>query len=320
MRRWLLAVLLACAAAGAQAQGVRRVGILSPDAQEVARGRFAPLVERLRELGYAEAGTLAIDWRFAAGDYARLPLLAGELVKAKSEVIVTYGTPATAAARRATASVPIVAVSLNDAVASGFARSLERPGGNITGLSTMGSAVYEKRLELLHEAVPGAKRIGLVVMPDRGFFTRELPGIEAAAQRLGCEILLVNASSLRDLREGFAMLATRRADGLIVGDQEPLIAASTALAGHALHYKLPAVFPTARGAQEGGLFGYANDNRYRYRGAAEYVDRILKGAKPGELPIELPLKFDLVVNKKTAAALGLALPPSLLSRASRTID
>ncbi len=319
MRRLLLA--LACAASLAQAQGpAPRVGILSPDAQDAARARFAPFVERLRELGYAEGRNLAIDWRFADDDYARLPLLAGELVKAKAEVIVTYGTPATAAARRATASVPIVAVSLNDAVASGFARSLERPGGNITGLSTMGSAVYEKRLELLHEAVPGAKRIGLVVAPDRGFFTRELPGIEAAAQRLGCEILLVNATNMRDLREGFAMLATRRADGLIVGDDPQLIAASAALAGHALHYKLPAVFPTVRGAQEGGLLAYPNDTRYRYRSAADYVDRILKGAKPGELPIELPLKFDLVINKKTAAALGLALPPSILARASRTIE
>lgn len=319
MRRLLLA--LACAASLAHAQGpVHRVGILSPDAQDPGRGRFAPFVERLRELGYAEGRNLAIDWRFADDDYARLPLLAGELVKAKAEAIVTYGTPATAAARRATASVPIVAVSLNDAVASGFARSLERPGGNVTGLSTMGSAVYEKRLELLHEAVPGAKRIGLVVMPDRGFFTRELPGIEAAAQRLGCEILLVNATNLRDLREGFAMLATRRADGLIVGDEPQLIAASAALAGHALHYKLPAVFPTVRGAQEGGLLAYPNDTRHRYRSAADYVDKVLKGAKPGELPIELPLKFDLVINKKTAAALGLTLPPSILARASRTIE
>lgn len=320
--RWriLFAMLLACAAASAQAQKVARVGILSPDSQEEARGRYAPFTERLRELGYAEGGTLALEWRFAAGDYARLPLLAGELVKAQVSVIVTYGTPATAAAKRATASIPIVAISLNDAVGSGFARSLERPGGNVTGLATMDSGVQEKRLELLLEAVPGAKRVGLVVMPDHGFYTRVLPGIEAAAKKRGCEILLVNATNLRDLREGFSMLSTRRAEAVLVGDDAPLIANAAALAGHALHYKLPAVFPTLRGAEEGGLLGYANDTKHRYRRAADYVERILKGAKAGDLPIELPVKLELTVNKKTAAALGIAIPPAVLARASRVIE
>jgi putative ABC transport system substrate-binding protein len=318
--RKLVLLALFCATALAHAQGMHRIGILSPDSEAQARARFAPLVERLKEEGYAEGGSLAIEWRFAGGDYGQLPLLAGELVKSKAEVIVTYGTPATAAARRATATVAIVAVSLNDAVESGFARSLEKPGGNVTGLSTMGGAVYEKRLELLLEAVPGAKRIGLIVMPDHGFFTRELPDIEAAAQKRGCEILLVNATNLSDLREGFAMLATRHAQGVIVGDEPKLIAASATLAGHALYYKLPGVFPTVRGVQEGGLLGYPNDTRFRYRSAADYVVRILKGAKAGELPIELPLKFDLLVNKKTAAALGITLPPSILQRATRTIE
>ena len=321
--RTLLALLLACAAALAHAQApgaTRRIGVLSPAAEDEARAQFAAFTARLRELGHAEGAGLAIDWRFAQGDFARLPMLAGELVKAGAEVIVTYGTPATAAARRATASVPIVAVSLADPVGSGFARSLERPGGNVTGLTTMGSAVHEKRLELLLEALPGARRIGLVVMPDKTFFTRVLPGIEAAAKKRGCELLLVNAHNLRDLREGFSMLSTRRADGLLIGDDPALIAVTAALAGHALHYKLPAVFPTQRGADEGGLFAYPNDARHRYRSAANYVDKLLKGAKAAELPFELPLKFDLAINRKTAKALGLALPQAVLARAGRTIE
>ncbi|MFY9315371.1 MAG: ABC transporter substrate-binding protein [Burkholderiales bacterium] len=321
--RAILALLLACAAAAASAQtpeGMRRIGVLSPVSQDEARAHYPAFTERLRELGHVEGSRLAIDWRFAQGDYARLPLLAGELVKAGAEVIVTYGTPAVAAARRATASVPIVAISVADPVGSGFARSLERPGGNVTGLTTMDSAVHEKRLELLLEALPGARRIGLVVMPDNTFFTRVLPGLEAAAKRRGCVILLVNARTLRDLREGFSMLATRRADGLLIGDDPALNTVSAALAGHALHYKLPAVFPTLRGAEDGGLFGYPNDPRHRYRSAANYVDKLLRGAKAAELPFELPLKFDLAVNKKTAAAIGVTLPPAVLARANRVIE
>ena len=318
--RALAAALLACAAAFAQAQGLRHVGVLSPDAPGETRAHYAPFLERLRELGYAEGRTLQLEWRFAEGDYARLPLLAGELVRAKAEVIVTYGTPATAAAKRATATVPIVAVSIADPVASGFARSLERPGGNVTGLATMGSAVQEKRLDLLLEVLPGARRVGLVAMPDNAFFTRVLPAFEAAARKRGCEVLLVNASSLRDLREGFGMLATRHADAVLIGDDARLIANSAALAGHALYYKLPSVFPSLRGAEEGGLLGYPNDPRHRYRSAADYVDRILKGSKPADMPIELPVKMDLAVNKKTAAALGIRLPAAVLARASRVIE
>lgn len=299
-----------------------RVGVLSPAAQSdaAARAQFAAFTGRLRELGYVEGSSLALEWRFADGQYDRLQMLAGELVKAKVEVIVTSGTPATAAAKRATATVPIVAMSLADPVASGFARSLDKPGGNVTGLATMESAVDEKRIELLLEAVPGAKRIGVLVSADNAFYLRELPGLEASAKRRGCEIVLANVHNVRDLKEGFAMLATRRAQALLVGDDPFLNSQTSAIAGQALHYKLPSVFALARGAEAGGLFGYVNDTRQRYRSAADYVDKILKGAKAGELPIEQPMRFDLAVNKKTAAALGLALPESILKRASRIVE
>jgi len=276
--------------------------------------------DRLRELGYVEGKTLAIEWRFAEGKFDRLPLLAGELVKAQVEVIVTTGTPATTAARRATATIPIVATALGDPVTSGFAESLARPGRNVTGFSSMGGAVYVKRLELLAEVVPGAKRVGLIVNPDNAFFLQILPGLEAAARKHGRDIVLVNVRKAGDLAEGFANLATRRAGALLVGDDVFLNSQFPAVAGLALKYRMATVFPQTRGVEDGGLIGYANDARYRYQSAAVYVDRILKGAKPGDLPIEQPMKFELAVNQKTAKALGITIPQSVLQRASRVIQ
>jgi putative ABC transport system substrate-binding protein len=276
--------------------------------------------DRLRELGYVEGKTLAIEWRFAEGRFDRLQVLAGELVKANVEVIVTSGTPATSAAKRATATIPIVAMSFGDPVASGFAKSLARPGGNVTGFSTMGGAVYEKRLELLIEALPGATRIGLVVHPDNNFFLRVLPAVEAAAQKLGREILLVNARNDQELQAGIASLATRRAGAVLVADGTFINSKTGFIAGLALKHKLPTVFPILRGVEDGGLIGYASDPKFRYQGAANYVGRILKGEKPAEMPIEQPMKFTLAVNQKTAAALGITIPPAVLARASKVIE
>ena len=300
----------------------RRIGVLSAVSltDPATRAQFAAFTERLRELGYVEGKTLAIEWRFAEGRFERLGALAGDLVKANVEVIVTNGTPATSAAKRATSTIPIVAVSFGDPVVSGFAKSLARPGGNITGFATMGGAVYEKRLELLVEAIPGAKRIGLVVNPDNNFFLRIQPGLEAAAQKQGREILLVNARNDNELQAGFAALASRHAGAVIVADDAFMNSKTGTVAGLALKHKLPSVFAIRRGAEEGGLIAYVNDANYRYQSAAVYVDRILKGAKPAEMPIEQPVKFTLVVNQKTAAALGITIPPAILARASKVID
>jgi putative ABC transport system substrate-binding protein len=249
-----------------------------------------------------------------------MPCAAGGAARARVDVIVTTGTAATAAARRATATIPIVATSMGDPVASGFAASLERPGRNVTGFTTMGSAVYVKRLELLAEAVPAAKRIGLVVHADDTFFLQVFPGLQVAAQRQGRELFHVNVRRESDLVEGFATLATRKVEAVLVGDGRYLNARSAAIAGLALKYKLPSVFASMHGAEAGGLFGYANDQRYRHQGAADYVDRILQGANPGELPITRPMKFDLTVNRKTAAALGIVLPDAILARAGKVIE
>jgi putative ABC transport system substrate-binding protein len=327
-RRRLL-IALGCAGLCAPLRGfaqqpakLSRIGVLSPVSRTdpASRALYAVFTDRLRELGYVEGKSLAIEWRFAEGKFDRLPLLAGELVKAQVEVIVTTGTPATTAARRATATIPIVATALGDPVAGGFAESLARPGRNVTGFSSMGGAVYVKRLELLAEVAPAAKRIGLIVNPDNAFFLQILPAMEAAAQKQGREIVLVNVRKTGDLAEGFANLATRRAGAVVVGDDVFLNSQFPAVASLALKHRMATIFPQVRGVEDGGLIGYANDTRYRYQSTAVYVDKILKGAKAGDLPFEQPMKFELVVNQKTARALGIAIPQSVLARANRVIE
>jgi len=320
----ILFLLLACAAASAQAQApgqVRRVGVLSPISLTEAntRAQYAAFVVRLRELGYVEGQNLVLEWRFALGELETLAPLAGELVKANVEVIVTSGTAATSAARRATATLPIVAATFLDPVASGFAKTLAQPGGNVTGFPTMGSAVDEKRLDLLLEAMPGVKRIGIMVNPDSNFFLQVLPHLEVAAKRRGCEISLVNVRNERDLAQGFANLATRRVEAVLLGDDKFINAHTQALAGLALKHKMASVFPVPRGA-DAGLLAMVVDPNFRYKSTADYVDRILKGEKPGDLPIAPPVKLDVTVNLKTAAALGITVPPEVLARASKVIQ
>lgn len=306
----------------AQAQDLRRIGVLSPTSLPEAetRAQYVAFVNHLRALGHVERRNLAIDWRFAEGKFDELALLAAELVKAKVEVIVTSGTAATSAARRASATVPIVAITFGDPVASGFAESLAHPGRNVTGFPAMGGAVYVKRLELLIEALPGAKRIGVLGNPNRNFFLQVLPGIEAAAKKHGREIVLANVGSERDLADGFATLATRRADAVLVGDDRFSKTHIGPIAALALKHKMASVFPVLRGAEQGGLIGVASNRQYRYQAAAVYVHRILGGEKPGDLPIEPPVKLDLAINQKTAAALGVTIPPPVLARAEIVIQ
>jgi putative ABC transport system substrate-binding protein len=317
-----LAAFAAVLPARVQAQEMRRIGVLSPTSlsEGETRAQHAAFVNQLRELGYAEGRNLSIEWRFADGKFDNLAVLAGELVKAGVEVIVTSGTAATSAARRASATLPIVAVTFGDPVASGFADSLARPGRNVTGFPTMGSAVFEKRLELLIEAVPGARTIGVLGNPTRNFFLHVLPALEAAAKKQGREIAVVNVRSERDLADGFANLVTRRAQAVLVGDDSFSKAHLAAIASLAIKHKMATVFPVLRAAEQGGLIGVASDRNYRYRSAADYVGRILKGEKPGDLPIEPPVKLDLAVNQKTAAALGITLPQSILARAGKVIE
>lgn len=322
----VLFVLLACGAAFAQAQqegrGVRRIGVLAPAAasEPATRANHKVFTDRLREHGLVDGDAVVIEWRFAEGQHDRLALLASELVRAQVEVIVTTGTPATSAARRATATVPIVAANFAEPVTSGFANSLERPGRNVTGLLAMGSAVYDRRLELLAEAVPGARRIGMLANPGNEFFLRILPGLQATAKRLDRELVLAYARSAKEIEDAFALLRTKKVGALLVSEHRALEKQSRRIAALALKDGLPSIFPTRRGADEGGLIGCANDPQERYRSAADYVARILRGEKAGELPILQPVEFDLAINLRTAAALGIEIPPAVRARADRVIE
>jgi putative ABC transport system substrate-binding protein len=319
-------LLLACGAAFAQTPqeggGVRRIGVLAPTAaaEPATRANHKVFTDRLREHGLVDGAAVAIEWRFAEGQHDRLALLASELVRAQVEVIVTTGTPATSAARRATATVPIVAANFAEPVTSGFADSLERPGRNVTGFLAMGSAVYDRRLELLAEAVPGAKRIGMLANPGNEFFLRILPGLQATAKRLDRELVLAYARNAKEIEDAFALLRTKKVGALLVSEHRALEKRSRQIAALALKDRLPSVFPTPRGADEGGLIGCANDPQERYRSAADYVARILKGEKAGELPIQQPVEFDLAINLRTAAALGIEIPPAVRARADRVIE
>jgi len=318
-------MLLACGAAVAQAQPAgepRRIGVLAPAAESDAetRANHRAFTERLREHGLVEGGTLAIEWRFAGGQPDRLALLAAELVRSGAEVIVTTGTPATSSARRATATVPIVAASFAEPVAGGFAESLKRPGRNVTGFASMGGAVYERRLEILAEVAPGAQRIGLLANPGEEFFLRILPGLQGAAKQRGRELVLAYARDAKEIEDAFALLRTKKVGALLVSEHRALERQSSLIAALARKHRLPSIFPTPRGAEAGGLLGGASDPRERYRSAADYVARILKGETAGDLPIVQPVNLELVLNLRTAAALGIEVPPALRARAARVIE
>ena len=271
------------------------------------------------KLGHVEGKNLAIEWRFADGRYDRLPQLASELVKMNVEVIATHASPGTQAAQRATSTIPIVMIAVGDPVGSGFARSLARPGGNVTGLSMMITDLTSKQFELLKALLPGASRIAVLVNPANKT-TMPLKDIQRIAKQFGIDIVPVNARSEEEIRKGFLEMTRKGADAVII-------------TGDAFYAGQPALFAEltlARGlssigwyrdhVRAGVLMSYGTDTAFLYRAAATYVDRILKGAKPGDLPIEQPTRLHLAINRRTARALGVAIPPDLLLRANEVID
>ena len=317
-------VLAAPLASFAQQQPgkVWRIGILSLLSQTAAqsRDRFGSFVAGLRELGYVEGHNITIEWRFTDGVYDRLPALAAELATLNVDVIVTSGTPGVRAAQQVTRTIPIVTASFGDPVGSGLVASLSRPGGNITGLSSMGEDVYPKRLEMLSIVAPKATRIAVLVNPNNVSAQSMLPGLHATAKKLNRQVQIVKASAIGELKEGFSQMAREHAGALLVMDDSFLIAHRVQIAELAVRQKLPSIFAERQCAEAGGLVSYGRDPIERYRRAAAYVDKIFKGAKPGDLPIEQPTRFDLVINMKTAKALGIKIPNSILLRATKVIE
>jgi len=307
------------AARGQQAGKVYRIGVLSPGP---STGAGAPelLRQSLRELGYVEGLNLAIEWRDAEGKTERFDGLAAELVRLKVDVIVAIVPAATFAAKRSTASIPIVMVNTPDPVQLGLVVSLGRPGGNVTGTTTLSADLSIKQLELLKEAVPRAVRIAVLWNPSNPWHPLALKGVEAAARSLAVQLQILEVRGSEEFDSAFAAMTRKRAEAVLILADPLSVFYRTRLADLAAKRRLPAMYGTRQYVDAGGLMSYWAHQADLYRRVGSYVDRILKGARPRDLPVEQPTKFEFVINLKTAKALGLTIPPSLLQRADEVIQ
>ena len=315
-----LGVAAAPLAAGAQPRAgkLSRIGVLMnlypPDADPPRALR-----QGLRDLGYVEGQNLVIDWRYQLGQADRLPTLAAELVRLKPDVIVADVTVAIRAAMQATSTIPIVMASSADAVGIGLVTNLQRPEGNVTGVTMMLAEMSTKRLQLLKEVVPKVSRVAVLWHPALPWHQAMLKEVEAAAPSLQLQPIAIAVRSRDDFGNAFAELASARVNALFVSETMTPTA-QRQLVDFAAKTRLPTMFMNRDYVAAGGLVSYAPNFPEMYRHAAAYVDKILKGARPGDLPVEQPTKFELVINMKTAKALGLTLSPSISARADEVIQ
>jgi ABC-type uncharacterized transport system substrate-binding protein len=318
---WLLTVIvLACVhlAEAQQPEKITRIGYLSPSAE---LSRLDGFRGALRDLGYVEGKNIVIEYRSAEGKFDRLPDLAAELVRMKVDVIVATGSPGTEAARQASRTIPIVMNLVGDPVPR-FVASLAKPGGNITGLTQLAPQLSGKRLELLKEAFPKIARVA--VIDDAALTAEQLSGnsreTQATAEVLGIQLQSFEVKGPNPDLDGVFRAATRqRADALVMMPGPSLIQDKKRIVGLAAKSRLPAIYATSEFVEVGGLMSYAPDYVDLYRRSAVYVDKILKGRKPYDLPVEQPTKFEFVINLKTAKQIGLAIQPNVLARADRVI-
>ena len=315
----LLAVPLAAEAQ--PAPKVHRLGLLL--ATTASDAAYARLVEAfrqgLREVGYVEGRNIIIEYRYAGEQYERLLALAQELVQLKVDVIVSHGIPGPLAARQATATIPIVMTSAGDPVAAGLVSSLAQPGGNVTGLSLMSPELGGKRLQLLKEIMPGLSRVAILWNGTNPFSTRVVREIEAAAPTLDVQLQSLVVRGSDDFEGTLAAAAGGGANALLVVEDPFVITRRAQIVEFAARRRLPAMYGLKEFVDSGGLMSYGAHFADLYRRAATYVDRILKGAKPADLPVQQPARFEFVVNLKTAKTLGIAIPPSVLARADEVI-
>jgi len=303
-----------------QPQKVPRTGVLLPGTAASFARRTEAFLEGLREFGYIDGQTIAIEWKWGQDRVEGLSELAAELVGRNVDVIVTGGTPAAKALKSATATIPIVMAIIGDPVAAGLVESLARPGGNATGFSIVAPDLSGKRLELLKEIVPEVSPVAVMLNPQNPQSQFELKEMQAAARALGLELRGVQVSPQDSLEEAFAAMTRASARGLIVLTDPIFFSQRRKIVELASRSRLPAMYFFQEFVAEGGLVSYAPSDTALYRRSAGYVHRILNGAKPSELPVEQPTKFDLVINLKTAKALGLDVPPTLLARADEVIE
>jgi len=309
------------AARAQQAGKVHRIGVLETISTTLNVANFYALREGLRQLGYAEGQNLVIEYRSADGRDDRFPGLARELLALKVDVIVTRGTPAAKAVKNATSTVPVVMTASGDPVGVGLVTSLARPGGNITGLSAIVGELSPKRLELIREIVPGLARIAVLANTSNDAVRRDWARIETAARSLGVQAQLLDLRNSDALGPTFdAAGAARRAGALVVVIDAITQANQQRIVDLAMKHRLPAIYSSREFVDAGGLISYGVSYPDLYRRAATYVDKILKGTKPADLPVVQPTKFELVINLKTAKALGIEVPPTLLARADEVIE
>jgi putative ABC transport system substrate-binding protein len=328
MRRRSFITLLGGAAAwplaarAQQPERVRRIGVLMPfdENDPLAKARLSAITQALSGLGWADGRNVRVELRWHGDDTNRIRALAKELVGLQPDIIVTMATPATAAVQRETRTIPIVFGGVTDPVASGIVPGLNRPGGNITGFANWEATLGGKWLELLSEIAPGLKRVAIMFNPDTAPVSAYMPSVETAARSLKVVPTIAPVHSDGEIEAAIAALGREPGGGLVVtpdvftgAHRAPIISATA-------RNNVPAVYRASVWARDGGLLSYGVDVVDLWRRAASYVDRILRGAKPGDLPVQLPTKFEMVLNLKTAKALGLTVPPSILLRADEVIE
>jgi putative tryptophan/tyrosine transport system substrate-binding protein len=314
------AAALPLAAPAQQAGKVYRMGFLGNSTAALEANLVEPLREALRDLGYVEGQNILIEYRWAEGKYERFPALTAELIALKVDVIVTAGTPASLAVKKAATSIPLVMVAVGDPVATGLVASIGRPGGNITGLTSISSEIEGKRLELLREVVPTLSHIAVLWNAASPIQVIEERETRTAAQVLGMKMLSLGVRTREEIEDALTTIVRERPGALLVLADRLFLHHRTRIMDFAAQHRLPGVHAYRELVEVGGLMSYGPSYADMHRRAATYVDKILKGAKPADLPVQAPTKFELVINLKTAKALGLEIPPTLIARADEVIE
>jgi putative ABC transport system substrate-binding protein len=315
-----VALGLAILALSAWAQApIPRIGFLGNSTPALEANLVGPFRDGLRDLGYVEGKSIAIEYRWAEGDYTRFPTLIKELIAAKVAIIVTAGTPATLAVKKATTSIPVVMIAVGDPVGTGIVSSLRLPGGNITGLTSISPELDGKRLELLREVVPGISHVAVLWNSSSPLQVVAEKQTRAAADALGMKMLSLGVRSKEDIEEAFGQMLKQRPQALLVLADRLFLHHRERIMAFALEHRLPGVHAYRELVDAGGLMSFGPSYAGMHRRAAIFIDRILRGAKPGDLPVERPASFELVVNLKTAKAFGLTIPESVVLRATEIV-
>jgi len=319
---WLLVIFLVANVSVAQAQQptkIPRIGFLVASNPSAVAARIDAFREGLRQLGYVEEKNIAIEFRYAEGKFDRLPALAAELVRLKVDIIVSAGPVPTRALKEATTTIPVVMAQDGDPVANGFVASLARPGGNITGLSTLAPEISGKQLELLKEVIPKLTRVAVFGTSTRAGNAQALKEIELAAGAFKVKFQYLDVLDPKDIETAFQAATKGRAEAVLVLQSVVFFSRRKQITDLAAKNRLPAIYYTTEFVEAGGLMSYATSYTDLYRRAATFVDKILKGRTPADLPVEQPMKFEFIINLKAAKQIGLTIPPNVLVRADRVI-